>query len=406
MDKKVLLVGTLDTKGKEFEYLKNELERNNLKVVVIDAGVLDTPFFKADIPRERVAKKGGSNIGNLIKDKDRGKSMKVMMRGVKEITKKLFEQEEIDGIMGMGGGAGSGLASSAMEVVPIGFPKLIISTMACGDTSLFVKDRDIVMLYSVTDVLGLNKILKAIISNGAAAMAGMINSEKKIDESEDKLVIGATMLGVTTKCVEKVKKIFESMNYEVIAFHAIDSGGRAFENIIGDGIVEGVMDITTTEIMNTVVGGVFPAGPDRLETAGRLGIPQVVTCGALDFVNFWTGNIPEKYRKRKFYQHNPMAVLMRTNGEENVKAAIIIAEKLNKAKGPTAFFIPLRGFSSVDTEGKKFYDPNIDNQFIKTLTDNISSNVKLFKLNNNINDPEFAERMVKELHHMIEENIN
>jgi uncharacterized protein (UPF0261 family) len=303
--------------------------------------------------------------------------------------------------MGMGGGAGTGLASSAMQVVPIGFPKLIISTMACGDTSLFVADRDIVMLYSVTDVLGLNKILRVIISNGAAAMSGMVNDKKIISKSEIKPLIGVTMGGVTTKCVERVKGILENLDYEVITFHAIGSGGKTFENIVRDGMIEGAMDITTTEIINLVVGGVFPAGPERLETAGGLGIPQVITCGALDFVNFWNGHIPEKFSGRKFYQHNPMVVIMRTNRKENIKAAKIISEKLNKAKGPTAFFIPLKGFSSVDAEGKDFYDPDIDEAFISTISSNISSNVKLIKLDNNINDPEFAEQMALELHNMI-----
>ena len=401
MSKKVLVIGTLDTKGREFEFLKERLKSHDLEVVVMDAGILGKPYFKAEIPRGKVAEAGGMDIRELIKTNDRGKSVEIMMKGVKEMTRDLFGKKEFDGIMGMGGGAGTGLASSAMQAVPIGFPKLIISTMACGDTSLYVADRDIVMLYSVTDVLGLNKILRVIISNGAAAMAGMVNDEKTKSKSEGKPVIGVTMGGVTTKCVEGVKKILENLDYEVITFHAIGSGGKAFENIVRDGMFKGVLDITTTEIINLVAGGVFPASPERLETAGGLGIPQVITCGAIDFVNFWKGHIPERYNGRKFYQHNPMVMIMRTNREENIKAAKIITERLNKAKGPTTFFIPLRGFSSVDSEGKDFYDPDIDEAFISTISNNISSNVKLVKLDNNINDPEFAEQMALELHDMI-----
>jgi uncharacterized protein (UPF0261 family) len=326
-----------------------------------------------------------------------------MGKGAAALAKRLYSEGMISGIIGMGGTAGTGLASAAMKVVPIGVPKLIVSTVASGDTSIYVGEKDITMMYSVTDLLGLNAISKTIISNASAAMSGMVKNREIIKELEENPLILSTMMGVTTDCVSGAQDILKKKGYDLVAFHAIGSGGRAMESLIQDdeNLAKGILDITITEVMNTLVGGVCSAGADRLEAAGRIGIPQVVTCGAIDFVNFFPDSIPEKFKNRKFHLHNPQTILMRTDKEENIKAGQIIAEKLNKSKGPVAFFIPLNGFSAMDIEGKAFYEPEADNAFIKSLEDNLSSKIELFKCNNHINDREFVNVLVDHLLKMI-----
>lgn len=405
---KVLIVGALDTKGQEFSYLKKELEEKEIDVILMDVGVLGKPYINADITREEVARAGGSDINKLISGADRGKAIEVMMNGVSKITKSLYEENKISGIIGMGGTAGTGLASAAMQVVPIGVPKVIISTMACGDTSIFVNGKDINMIYSVTDILGLNSISRRIISNGAAALAGMVKYNEVLKVIEEAPLIATSMMGVTTECVKKAKEKLNEHGYEIIAFHAIGSGGKSMENIIDedhDGLIKGVLDITTTEIANYLIGGVCSSGPNRLEVAGRKSLPQVVSCGALDFVNFIPNFIPEKYKNRKFHLHNPQTILMRTTKEENIRVAQIISEKLNKSKGKVTFFVPLRGFSELDAEGKDFYDPEADEAFVQTLENNLSSRIELVKCDNHINDGDFAIKLVDCLLNMIQDVI-
>ena len=332
------------------------------------------------------------------------------MKGVVKLTKKLYRQDRISGIMGIGGGSGTNLACSGMKILPVGFPKIMVSTMASGNTGTYIGEKDIMMIYSVADILGLNRVTREIISNAAAAMVGIIKSkeESKKDQAERdadghypakarKPLIAATMMGATTRCLTFAKEYLEKKDFEVVAFHTTGSGGRAMENLIHDGAVDGVLDITTTEIMNTIAGGVFPVGQERISTAAGMGIPIVVSSGALDFVNFWTGQVPEKYSDRVFHQHNPVAVLMRTSKEENIKAGKVIAERLNRAKGPAAVAIPLKGFSSYDAEGMPFFDPEADMAFIGSLEKNLNPEVEVLKLQNHINDTEFAEKVAEYL---------
>jgi len=404
---KVLIVGALDTKGEEFKFLKDEFQERGIETLLMDSGVLGSPLFKADISRQEVAKEGGSNLDDLVALKDRGKSMAVMAKGVEVISKRLYDKGIISGVIGMGGTAGTLLASSAMKAIPIGVPKLIISTVASGDTSFYVGQKDIAMMYSVSDFLGLNSISKAIISNSAAAMSGMVRNREIIKDTEENTLILSTMMGVTTLCVSNARDRLKEKGYDLVAFHAIGSGGKAMESLIEEdqhNLVRGILDITTTEVMNSLVGGMCSAGPERLEVAGKIGIPQVVTCGAIDFVNFFPDSIPEKYKHRRFYLHNPSTILMRTDSEENAKAGQLIAKKLNNSKGPVAFFIPLKGFSEIDAAGKDFYDPEINNAFIHSLEDNLASNIKIIKCDNHINDSEFAIKMSDYLFEMIDKN--
>jgi uncharacterized protein (UPF0261 family) len=409
MDKEILLIGTLDTKGQEFEFLKNRLTELGIGVIVMDGGVLGTPGFAADITRDSVAAEGGIELAELQKEKNRGKSMEIMENGARKITGKLFDNNRISGIMGIGGGSGTSLGCAAMRILPIGFPKIMVSTVASGDTRSFVGEKDIMMVYSVADILGLNRVTRAILDNAATAMAGIIKFKEKVSISEDKNedfnirkygksaghkpLIAASMMGVTTPCITIAKEILEKNGFEIIAFHSTGSGGNAMENLINDGLADGVMDVTTTEIINIPAGGVFPADEGRMINAGRQAIPLAVSCGALDFVNFWTGNLPGHIKGRKFLQHNPVAVLMRTSKEENLWAGREIARRLNKAKGPAAVFIPLDGFSAYDAYGMPFYDPETDAVFIRALEENLAPFVEIIKCKNNINDPDFVKLM-------------
>lgn len=393
MDRKVLIVGALDTKGQEFNFVKQEFKKRNIGTIVMDAGILGKPFFKADISNEKLAKAGGSNL-KILKSLDRGKAIDVMMKGISLITKLLYSNSKIAGIIGMGGSAGVLFACSAMKVVPIGFPKILITTAVSGDIINYVGGKDINIIYSITDISGLNKISCKIFSNAVSAIVGMITNEKILENNKIKPMIALTMMGVTTKCVTKVREEFEKSGYEVLVFAAIGSGGKVMENFIAEGLIDGVLDITTVELTNNLIGGVCDAGPNRLEAAGQKGIPQVISCGGIDFVNYIGNAIPSKFKKRKFCKHNSLITLMRTNKEENIAIAKIMANKLNRSKGPTAVFIPLLGFSSLDAKGKPFYHPEIDKAFIDTLEKCLISKVNLIKCNNHINDPEFSIRMV------------
>jgi len=392
MKKAVLLIGTLDTKGQEFEFVKNEFKKRGVDTIVVDVGTRGEPFFDPDITREEIAKAVGSDSKTLTDDSKK-KAVDIMIKGVSVLAGRLYFEDKIAGIMGMGGSAGSLIASAAMKAVPIGIPKIIVSTAASGDVSYYVGEKDICMMYSITDICGLNRISRKVFTNAVAALVGMVKNGQVEGNLKDNSLIAATMMGVTTACVTKAKDNLEKNGYELAVFHAIGSGGRAMETLIKEGLIDAVLDVTLVEIMNNLLGGVCDAGSTRLEAAGEKGIPQVVSCGGIDFINFYGNNISEKYKNRKFFKHDQVVTLMRTSKEENIKVAVIIANKLNKAKGPTAFFIPLRGFSSVDAEGKVFYDPEADNAFVKSLEKHLDPKIELIKCDNHINDVDFALKM-------------
>ncbi|HHY91968.1 MAG TPA: UPF0261 family protein, partial [Firmicutes bacterium] len=307
-----------------------------------------------------------------------------------------------DGIISMGGSAGTTIGTAAMQALPVGLPKVMVSTLASGDTRPYVGTKDITMMYSVVDISGLNRLSRRILGNAARAVAGMVQAEAE-EAATDKPIITATMFGVTTPCVTAAREYLESRGYEVLVFHATGSGGRAMEGLIEDGFVSGVLDITTTEWCDELVGGVLTAGPHRLEAAGKKGIPQVVSVGALDMVNFGPPDtVPEKFKGRRFYQHNPTVTLMRTTVEENAELGRIIAEKLNAATGPTVVVLPLKGVSMIDAEGKAFWDPEADAALFDALRDNLRPDIRLVELDAHINDPEFALTLARILEELLE----
>ncbi|MFP4371180.1 MAG: Tm-1-like ATP-binding domain-containing protein [Halanaerobium sp.] len=402
---KVVIVGTLDTKGEEFKYIRDIIEGEGLETIVIDAGVLGKAYFEPDIDREQVAEAGGDNIKDLVKAADRGKSMEVMSDGAAKIVEDLYDKGKVAGIISLGGSAGTTIGTTAMKKLPVGVPKVMVSTLASGNTRPYVGTKDITMMYSVVDILGVNSLSSEILSNAAFALAGMVKG-KKPEPKEKRPLIAATMFGVTTPCVEKAREYLEEHGYEVLVFHATGTGGKAMENLVEEGFISGVLDITTTELCDELVGGVLSAGPDRLEAAGREGVPQVVSTGALDMVNFGPiDTVPQEFKNRNLYKHNPTVTLMRTTVEENKKLAEIIAEKLNKAESKTALFLPLKGVSMIDAVGQPFYGPDEDRMLFETLRKNIDRDkVEFIEKDLHINDEEYALALAKKMIELIEEN--
>lgn len=403
MNKKIIILGTLDTKGEEFKFIKDITEKEGLETIVIDVGVVGEAKLRPNIDKKEVAIVGGSSIEDLIKKKDRGYAMEVMMKGSAAIVKRLSKEEGISGIISLGGSGGTSIASYAMRALEVGIPKVMVSTLASGDTRPYVGEKDITMIYSVVDISGINTLSSKILSNAAYALIGMAKG-KAPELKEEKPLIGATMFGVTTKGVTIAKEYLENNGYEVLVFHATGAGGRAMEDLIRSGYIKGVLDMTTTEWCDEVVGGVLNAGPNRLEAASDMGIPQVVAPGALDMVNFGPiETVPEEFKKRNLYKHNATVTLMRTTKEENIEIGKVIGEKLNRAKKDTALFIPLKGVSAIDAEGEVFYGHEEDKALFNTLKETVNKDkVQIVEMNNNINDEEFAIAMAKKLINMME----
>jgi uncharacterized protein (UPF0261 family) len=392
----VLLIGTLDTKGEEYGYVRDLIRARGHEVLILDLGVLGEPQIAPDIGADEVARAGGSTLEELRARRDRGTAVDVMLAGAREIVGRLYREGRFHGVLGLGGGGGTAMVSAAMRVLPVGVPKVIVSTMAAGNTAPYVDVKDITMMYSVVDIAGLNPLLRRVLANAAGAICGMV--EQEVPEADNRPMIAATMFGVTTPCVTAARRLLEAAGYDVMVFHATGSGGRAMEGLIDDGYFAGVLDVTTTEWCDEVVGGVLSAGPDRLSAAGRKGIPQVVSVGALDMVNFGPmDTVPEKFRGRNLYRHNPSVTLMRTTPAECEEIGRRIAAQLNKAQGPVVLVLPLRGVSMIDAKGQPFHDPEADRVLFDTLRGHVGPNVRIVEVDAHINDPEFAQVLVDEL---------
>jgi uncharacterized protein (UPF0261 family) len=393
----VVLLGTLDTKGEEYDFLRRKVREEGVDVLLVDTGVLGVPLAEPDISREEVAEAAGANAQELAESGDRGAAVEVMARGAAEIVKELYSQGRLDAVLALGGSGGTAIATQAMRELPVGVPKLVVSTMASGDTRPYVGAVDITLMYSVVDIAGLNPISERILGNAAAAAAGMAKSQGPQAEAERPLV-GATMFGVTTPSVTEARKRLEDLGYDVLVFHATGTGGQAMEALMRSGFITASLDITTTELADELVGGVLSAGPERLEAAGELGIPQVVSLGALDMVNFGPfETVPAEFRDRLLYKHNPTVTLMRTTPEECATLGRVIAEKLNRARGPLTVFVPLKGVSLIAAEGEVFYDPAADEALFGALREHLDPEIDLRELELDINDPAFAQAMADRL---------
>lgn len=386
----VLLLGTLDTKGHEFEYVRDLIHARGLGTVVMDAGVMGEPAFAPDVEAAEVARAGGHSLQSLRERGDRGEAVDAMIAGVRALVPRLYEQGRIHGVLGLGGGGGTVIGTAAMRELPVGVPKLMVSTVASADTRPYVGVRDVTMMYSVVDIAGLNRISRRILANAAGAICGMV--EQEVPPSDDRPLVAATMFGVTTPCVDRVRARLEEAGYEVLVFHATGTGGQAMEGLIDAGFFAGVADLTTTEWADEVVGGALSAGPDRLGAAARAGIPQVVSVGAADMVNFRAmDTVPETFRDRHLYRHNPNVTLMRTTAEECAEIGRRIAEQVNRSTGPVTLLLPLLGVSMLDAEGQPFHDPAADQALFGALRERLAPQVELRELEQHINDPAFAD---------------
>jgi uncharacterized protein (UPF0261 family) len=398
MAKTVAVIGAFDTKGLEFAFLKSEIEKHGCKTFTINVGVLGEGPFKADVNADKVAEAGGSSLKKLAEDKDRGVAMEVMTRGAAIISKKYFDEGRFDGIVSMGGSGGAVVGTSAMRALPVGVPKLMVTTVASGDTSAYVGTTDITMMPSIVDVSGLNRISRTIFANAAGAISGMVSGEKVESSSQEKPLIAATMFGNTTRAVDHARQILEDKGFEVLVFHATGTGGRTMEMLIENGYFAGVLDITTTEWADEVCGGVLSAGKTRLEAAAKAGIPQVVTPACIDMCNFWAPEtIPAQFKDRLLYKWNPNITLMRTTPEENTKLGEIFAEKLNKTKAPIAVFIPMGGFSEIDFPAKPFWWPEANQAFVDALKKNLRSDIPVVISDLDVNNPEFSGMVAEKL---------
>lgn len=395
--KTVAIAGTFDTKANEFNYLKKRFEELGLATYMIHTGSFE-PKIPSDTTSKELVAAAGENYSELLELKDRGRTVAAVANGMEILIPELFKQGKFDGIISLGGSGGTSLVSPAMRALPIGVPKIIVSTMAGGNVAPYVGTSDIVLIPSIVDVAGLNRISTTIFDNAIHAMVGMLQFKRESFVAH-KPMIAATMFGVTTPCVNVVQRYLEARGYEVLVFHATGAGGKSMESLIDSGFFVGVMDITTTEWCDELFGGVLNAGPNRLEAAGRMGIPQVVSLGALDMVNFGpVESMPDEYKGRKIYKHNPTVTLMRTTKEEMVPLAKKIAEKLNQTTGPTILVYPLKGLSAIDAAGQVFEDEEARQMLFDILDREISPDVvKVVKLDNAINDVEFAETIAQYL---------
>ncbi len=397
MEKTVWVVGTMDTKGDEFAYITDLIKSSGVPTCVVDTGILGEPQLIPDISADEVAKAGGSSLKALQAEGDRGNSVTVMAQGAATLVAEKHAAGEIGGIISLGGSAGTTIGTAAMQALPVGVPKIMVSTLASGDTSPYVQSKDICMMYSVVDIAGINRLSRQILANAAAAIIGMVTADIP-EASDDKPLIAATMFGVTTPCVTKAREILEAAGYEVLVFHATGTGGRAMEDLVKGGFLAGVLDVTTTELADELVGGILSAGPERLEAVGHTGLPQVIAPGALDMVNFGPPDtVPEKFDKRHFYQHNPTVTLMRTTAEETAELGKIMAQKLNAAKGPTTVLIPTQGVSAIDKKGQPFDSPEARDAWRENLKAHINENVTVIEMDAHINDDKFATKLAETL---------
>ncbi|MEV4564375.1 Tm-1-like ATP-binding domain-containing protein [Nonomuraea sp. NPDC049419] len=405
----VLLLGTLDTKGAEYAHVRDLVTAAGQEVVLLDVGVMGGGTLAPDIPASEVAEAGGASLEELRSAGDRGAALSAMAAGAARVARELYERGGLSGVLALGGSGGSSIAAAAMAALPVGLPKLLVSTMASGDVSAYVGQSDVTLMYSVVDVAGVNSISRQILGNAAAAIAAMAAAyDARFTEAgpsgEDRPLVAATMFGVTTPAVDAARARLEELGYEVIVFHATGSGGRAMEALTASGYFAGVLDLTTTELADDLVGGVLSAGPDRLTAAGAAGVPQVVSLGALDMVNFGPmDTVPARFRERNLLVHNPTVTLMRTTPEENAELGRRIGAKLAAATGPVVLFVPRGGVSAVDVPGGPFHDPAADAAcFDAVLAAVAGTGVQVVESADDINRPAFAVSAADRLHELIQ----
>lgn len=402
--KTVVIAGALDTKAAEFALVRSLLEKQGIRALLVDFGILGEAGIAPDISRDEIASAAGGDLGDLRQRKRRGEALEVMGRGLAVVTRGLYDKGELDGILGMGGSGGTTVATAGMRALPLGVPKLMVSTIASGDVRAFVGPADIIMMPSIVDVAGINRINGRVYSNAAAAIAGMVRSDVPVI-AEEKPLVTASMFGNTTACVDRARGLIERQGFEVLVFHATGIGGRTMENLISQGYIAASLDITMTELADEVCGGGASAGPDRGLAASRAGIPAVIAPGCVDMANFGSlESVPEKYRQRTLYQWAPTATLLRTNEEENWRIGNMIAAAANEAIAPIAILLPLKGLSMLDSDGGAFWDPAANAACFDAIKSSLRQDIPVIELAYNINDQPFAETAADTLLNLMQQS--
>jgi uncharacterized protein (UPF0261 family) len=392
---KIVVIGTLDTKGPETGFVRDKVIGQEHTPLVIDPGILGEPAIPADITRQEVARAGGHDLADLIALGDRQHCQQVMIDGLVKVVSHLYQESQVDGVVAVGGAQGTAMATAAMRALPVGIPKVMVSTVACGQSTFgpYVGTKDITMIHSVADILGLNRVTERILAQAAAAVIGMASVERTV--LADRELVAMTQAGITTPGVMAVKGQLESMGFEIIAFHCNGIGGQAMEELILDGVVKGVIDFSPHEITDLLFDGLMPAMPGRLKAAGRMGIPQIVTPGATDIrLHGRPEELPEELRSRATVQHTPVHTHVRASGEEMAAVARYTAERLNAARGPRAVLIPLRGFSMLNQQGEVLYDEAANLAYAEAMERALSPEVELIRIDAHINDRAFADATV------------
>ncbi|MFI6144153.1 Tm-1-like ATP-binding domain-containing protein [Streptomyces sp. NPDC051109] len=408
----VVLVGTLDTKGVEYGWLREGLLRTGVEVIMVDTGIMGEPRVPADVPREAVARAAGTELSELRAAADRGAAVTAMAEGAEATLLRLHAEGRLHAVLAIGGSGGTSIATRAMRALPLGVPKLMVSSMASGDVAPYVGSSDVTMMYSVVDIAGINSISAPVMANAVEAAAGMAKAFERASREPNRParlgagsrpLIAASMAGVTTTGVDAARERLTGLGYEVLVFHVSGTGGRTLETLAGQGIFAGVLDLTLSELADDLCGGILTAGPDRLSAAGRAGIPQVVSLGALDMVKFGPlETLPERARYRRVHVHNPSITVVRTTPAECAELGRRVAAKLRAATGPTAVCVPLRGLSTLGAPGGTYHDPDADRALFSALREGLrGSSARLYDYDTHINDPDFGRAAADRLHTMI-----
>lgn len=385
----IAVLGTLDTKGHEHAYVAEIIRARGHQTLLIDTGSGDAPQVKPDVTREQVAAVGNVDLAGICARKDRGEAVTAMAGAAAEFLSALVGSGKVQGVISLGGGGGTAIGTAAMRALPVGFPKVMVSTLAAGNVASYVGTKDIVMFPSIVDVSGINRISRVLLARAAGAICGMV--ETSVPVGADKPLIAASMFGNTTDCVNAAKKILEDAGYEVLVFHATGTGGKIMESLIESGMFAGVLDVTTTEWADELVGGILGAGPTRLDAAAKAGIPAIIAPGCLDMVNFGErSTVPSKFDGRTFYIHNPQVTLMRTDAAECAELGRILAEKANAYRGPVTVLLPLKALSIISAEGKPFHDAEADAALFAAIKKHLRVGIPLMEMECEINAPKFA----------------
>ena len=392
---RIAVIGALDTKGDEFLFVKKEIEKQGYTALVINVGIVDDPGFEPEVSADTVARAADSSLA-ILKDKsDRGLAIETMAKGIGQVITDLYSADRIQAVISMGGSAGTEIGTAGMRALPLGVPKVMVSTLASGDTRPYVGTRDIVMVPSIVDVAGINRISARVYASAVGAVIGML--ETSAPKIEEKPILAASMFGNTTPVVNRCRSIMEDNGYEFIIFHQVGTP-ETLESLVADGYISGVLDITTTEWADEITGGVLAGGPDRYDIVSEMGIPQVVAPGCVDMANFWAREtVPKRYGDRRIYQWAHNITLMRTTPEENAAIGRILAEKANRSSGPVAFFLPLKGVSMLDAPDKEFWWPEADQALYEAIKDHLKSDIPVYELDCNINDVEFADAVANKM---------